>query len=234
VSAAVTGQATVKAVKDQARRLGLEWQLIPATTGDVVNQVILDGGTGQIVDAVPLQGEQTTGARVMCLLLPNDGTVYIIGNLNSHPQIGSMVARLRLNANQSFADATNDFVQFDTIDYDPWGGFDTADPTKWSAPFPGIFFCNGRMVWTTNATSRRGAFINTNGTTSGSDSRGGQSVQAAAAGTTQVAAVGTAFLHTGEYVGLRGIQNSGAPLTTSTSDGGCLLEIFYTGQDQSV
>jgi hypothetical protein len=235
VSAAETGQATVKAVKAQARRLGLEWQLLPATTGDVVNQVILDGSSGEIVDAIPLQGEQTTGARVMCLQIPDNGTTYILGNLNSMPQFGELVARLRLNNNQSFPDAgSGTFVSFDTIDYDPWGGFDiTGAPDRWTAPFPGVFFCNGRMVFTTNSTSRRAAFINTNGTTSGTGSRGGQSLQAPAAGTAQISATGTAFLQTGEYVGLRGIQNSGAPLTTSTSDGGCMLEIFYQGQVRS-
>src|SRR4029079_4451413 len=137
----------------------------------------------------------------------------------SHPQIGSMVARLRLNNNQSFADGANDFVSFDTIDYDPWGGFNiTGTPDRWIAPFPGMFFCNGKTVWTTNATGRRAAFINTNGTTSGTGRRGGQCVMAAPTGTTQVHAVGTAFLHTGEYVGLRGLQNAGIALTTSTSD----------------
>lgn len=221
--------ATAKALIDEARRLGLTWQLMPGTV-DADGNVVLDGGDLTSVPAVFLQGPMIPGQRVMCLLLPSEGSIYVIGSLGNLPTPGSLVARIRQTASQTFATAVAEFIDFDTVDYDPWAGFDPATPDRYTFPFPGIFQINGRIVWETNATSRRAVFINVNGTTSGTGSRGGSSVQAAAAGGTQVNGVGTYPAGAEEYVGLRGIQNSGGNLDTSTSDGGSCLEVVYLGQ----
>jgi hypothetical protein len=231
VSTAETGQATARAIKEQAVRLGLSWQMNPGTMLTTTD-VVLDGSAeGTKVAAIPLQSVIPT-ERVMCLLIPQDGLVYIIGSLGTLPPPGSMVARLRRgSSDQTFTTAVAAFISFDVADYDPWSGWDDAIPDRWSAPFPGWFQCNGRIVWASNATSRRAAFINTNGSTSGTGTIGGASIQAAGNGTTQCGGVGSAFLQTGEYVGLRGIQNSGGNLVAdSGSDGGSCLEVFYTGQ----
>lgn len=223
-------KATAQAMIDQSRRLGLTWQL---TAGTMVETdfVLLDGASTP-VQVTLLQGPAMIGIRVMCLELPSDGSVYVIGTLGNLPTPGSLVARIRQGTTaQTFTTAVADFIDFDTVDYDPWGGFTPGTPDRYTFQFAGSFMCNGRIVWATNATNRRVALINVNGTTSGTGTIGGASIQAAGTGTTQCGGVGTYIATPGEYVGLRGIQNSGGNLDTgATTDGGPTLEIFYMGQ----
>jgi hypothetical protein len=224
-----TGQATARAIKEQAVRLGLSWQMNPGTMV-TTTEVVLDGSKENTkIPAIPLQSVIPT-ERVMCLQIPADGLVYIIGSLGTLPPPGSLVARIRRgSSDQSFADGASGFITFDTADYDPWNGWTTTD--RWILPFPGIFQCNGRIVWATNATGRRAAFVNKNGTSSGTGTLGGASINAATTGTTQTGGVGTIIGDTGEYVQLRGVQNSGVALNAaSATDGGPTLEIVYLGQ----
>lgn len=229
---AATGSATAHAIKEQARRLGLQWQLVPGTVDvGADSSVILDGSGGvKTVTAIPLQGPLLSGDRVMCLLLPSDGNVYVIGTLGAFPTPGEMVAKLRQVNAQTLTTAVGAFLNFDTVDYDPWLGFATATPDRWIAPFPGIFQFNARVVFVANATSRRGCFIGLDGSVSGANTLGGVSVQAPAAGTCQIGCIGTGILQAGEYVSVQGLQNSGVNVDTSNSNGGSLLEVIYLGQ----
>jgi hypothetical protein len=232
VSIAATGSATAHAIKEQARRLGLQWQLVPGTVDvGVDSTVILDGSGGvKTVTAIPLQGPLISGDRVMCLLLPSDGNVYVIGTLGAFPTPGELVAKLRQVNAQTTTTAVGVFINFDTIDYDPWLGFNAATPDRWVFPFPGIFLCNARVVYVANAVSRRGCFIGLDGSTSGANTLGGASLQTPAAGTCQIGCVGTGNVQAGEYVGVQALQTSGGNLDTSNSNGGSLLEVIYLGQ----
>lgn len=77
---------TVKALQADARRLGLTWQLRPATAGLEVGgkvQVILDGDS-VFINAVSLIGSMAEGSRVMAMLVPPAG-VFIIGGIGTSP-----------------------------------------------------------------------------------------------------------------------------------------------------
>jgi len=226
-------QLLVQAIVENAKVLGLKWILRPGRISNIdisraSAQALIDGDDAP-VSVINLIGGINLNARVMCLIVPNEA-VYVIGKLGNFFDEGELVVRLIQNTPQSIADAgSGAFINFDTVDYDPLGWFKTGTPDRVIAQIPGWYYCVGRVVWTANATSRRFAGINTNGTTSGTGTRAGQSLQTPATGSCQIQAAGAALLNgTTDYVGLRAIQNSGAPLNTANTDGGSVLEIYYS------
>lgn len=223
-----TSVASAQALIKNARRLGLTWTLTPGTT-DVNNRVLLDGDEGnQSIDALSLVGNQRPGRRVMCLEVI-DGGIYILGTIDSVPPRGAPMAKLRRAVSQTFAvSGTADLIDFDTVDYDPYNGFDEGTPDQWVVPFDGWYHVDCRIAWNSNATSRRAAFVDVNGLSSGITVCG-SSLNAAATGTTQLGGSGSMELVQGDTLGLRGIQNSGGSLGTSTSDMGSVMTVTYLG-----
>ena len=227
--------AAVKALAENADRLGLTWSIRPATVTDYdfpsqKAKAIYDGDT-VAVSMVSLCGGLLPNVRVMAMQVPPSAN-FALSPINI-PIVGTLVIRLRATASQSIADAgAGEFVQWATAEHDWYGtGFTSEDNTKYRPPMPGWYLFNGRIVWTANATSRRGVFLNINGTTGAPGSFGGTSLQAPATGSCQLQCAGSVYLN-GEtdYVGLRALQNSGAPLTLSpNTDGGSVLEGFYMG-----
>lgn len=77
----------IKAVKDNAARIGLTWQIIYATVSDGSDPkavtIVFDGDTDAvIVPAVSLVGPCLNGSRVAVITVPPAGT-YIISQINS-------------------------------------------------------------------------------------------------------------------------------------------------------
>lgn len=222
----------VQALQQEALSLGISWKIRPATVtafDGTSTFVKIDGdATGDVaIPAIPLCAPPSENSRVMCLLT-DPTTVYIIGLT---PTPGTLVLKVRQNAGgQSIADGgSGTFVTFDTIDKDLFGTFDLGSPDRWSPPIPGWFFMNCRGVFVSNAVSRRGAFINTNGTTAAPGTVGGSSLQAPATGTAQLGGSGSVYLTPNDFIGVRLIQNSGAPLNTAGTDGGTTMEAIYVG-----
>lgn len=223
----------VQAIQQQSLSLGISWKIRPGTvTGfnGTSYLVKIDGdATGDpSIPVTPLCSPPSEGARVMCLIT-SPTEVYLIGLT---PTPGTLVLKVRQSAGgQSIPDAgAGTFVTFDTIDKDFFGNFDLAGaPDRWIPAIPGWYFMNCRGVFASNAVSRRGAFINTNGTTAAPGTVGGSSLQAPATGTAQLGGSGSVFLTPNDFIGVRLIQNSGAPLNTAGTDGGTTMEAIYVG-----
>lgn len=226
-------QLIIQSIVAQAKQLGLTWSFRPGVilkyNSVSTATILLDGDEFNII-AINMVGQTNLFSRVMCIIVPNQA-VYIVGKIGKYIETGELVCRIRQGTTtQTLTTAVNTFVNFDTVDYDPFGFFRTATPDRVTPKFAGWFRVNCRGVFAANATSRRGAFVNMNGTTSGTGSIGGQSLQAPATGTAQVEADGAGLFNgVSDYVGLRLLQNSGVNVDTSVSDGGCLLEVFYAG-----
>jgi hypothetical protein len=85
----------VQAIKDNAQRLGLTWQIQYATVSDGASAgaiiVMFDGDSLSVpTPAVSLVGALTAGQRVAVLTTPPDGA-YVIGILRSTPTSGLIV-----------------------------------------------------------------------------------------------------------------------------------------------
>lgn len=222
----------VNALKANAERLGLVWTIRFGTVVSIasgVTYVRLDGGaiTDNPQIAVPLCPQPATDCRVSCFVTsPTD--VYIV---SANPSAGTLIGRWRRTTNQTINNATNTFIDYDTADYDPYRLLTGTTLTNITPPFEGWYWLAGRAVWVANATSRRGFFINTNGSTAGAGTISGQSLQAPATGSCQITAGGVAYFNgTDDFFSGRVIQNSGVALDLDGSiDGGSDIEAIYLG-----
>jgi hypothetical protein len=225
-------QLLVQAIVENAKVLGLKWILRPGRISviDISRasaQALIDGDDAP-VSVINLIGGINLNARVMCLIVPNEA-VYVIGKLGNFLGEGELVVRVRQTTPQTFTTAVQDFIDFDTVDYDPLGWFSTNTPDRVIPQIAGWYFCVGRVVWASNATSRRLCGLNMNGSTSGAEGIGVQSLQTPATGTCQIQAAGAGlFDGVASFIGVRALQNSGGNLDTSSSDGGSTLEIYYS------
>ncbi len=225
-----------KSLMTNASKLGLKWEIRFGTVFQLhsgVTYVTLDGDASgndsdsdstQVI-AVPLGPQPATHSRVTCFLT-SPTEVYIIG---MSPYAGQPVMRWRNSGGQSIPDAgAGTFLQWDTNDLDFFDLF-VLNGTQWQPPIAGWYQMSGRASFTANAVSRRGYFINTNGTTGAPGTVGGQSLQAPATGSAQISGQGLVYLNGTDFIGARVIQNSGAPLTVAGTDGGSVLEAVYLG-----
>jgi hypothetical protein len=224
----------LQAVQQNSFSLGLTWNLHPATVADGgagLISVIMDGDDSNTrIQAISLIGYLGANVRVMLLVTP-PSSIYIVGLVQTdYPPPGTAIVTLRQDSTvQSIADAgSGSFITWDTADYMPFGGWTSG--TDFTLPFDGQYLCIGRVVFSSNATSRRGGFVNKNGTTGSPGTIAGESVQAPATGTCQVGGSGVMALTTSDFVGLRAIQNSGAPLNTApATDTGSSLHVVWLG-----
>src|SRR5262245_56353907 len=222
----------IRSIQDNSFELGLTWRLRPGTvtkSGSGLVQVVEDGDVSRTrIDAISLLGYMIEDTRVMLLHVP-PSTMFILGIINrDYPPPGSAIVSLRQDVTtQSIANAgAGQFITWDTAVYMPFGGWTTG--TDFTLPFDGMYLCAGRGVFAANATSRRGAFVNKNNTTASPGTIGGESVQAPATGTCQVGGSGIMELLATDVIGLRVIQNSGAPLNTApNTDNGSSLDAIW-------
>lgn len=70
----------VQALKDNAQRLGLTWQLTMATIQTAGNSpiIIMDGDSTTFINAISMIGNPPAGSRVYVLLIPPGG-IYLVG-----------------------------------------------------------------------------------------------------------------------------------------------------------
>ena len=223
----------VKALQQNQFSLGISWYIRPGVVdhvSDGITYVRLDGSdeNDEPNVAVPIGSQVGSNLRVYCLVT-SPTSMYIIGSV---PSVGGGVLRVRQTIAQSIPDAgAGTFIVWDALDLDVFGFVDIGStPNSFLLPVPGWYYASGRGVFSSNATSRRGYFINTNNTTAAPGTIGGQSLQAPATGTCQIAGAGMVYLNgISDVIGARLIQNSGAPLNTSATDGGSVLELIYLG-----
>lgn len=225
--------ALVTAMVANSARLGLTWAIRFGTVESVhggLTYVLLDGEPDGAVPqpAVPLTVQPATRARITAFVTsPTD--IFIIG---VDPSPGKPVMKWRNTIATSIPNGgSGTFVPFDTFDLDVYNAAHAVGTTaSWLPTVAGYYWLNCRGVFAVNATSRRGAFVSLNGTTSGTGTIGGASLQAPAAGTAQLGGGGLAYMDgVADFAGLRLIQDSGGALNTSNTDGGSLLEAVYLG-----
>ena len=228
-----TAATTVSAIAENAERLGLTWSMKPATvTGydwDTNTATAVYDGDDVAIGMVSLTGPLLADFRVMAMFVPPSGN-FIVSTLGI-PDPGTLAIRLQASSTQSLTNAVTNFIEFGTVQHNFFGGgFTLGSPDRYVPPVEGIWNFVGRVVFEANATSRRAAFLNTNGTSATPGTLGGQSLQAPAAGSCQIQAVGAGYFNgTTDYIGLRAIQNSGGALLTAIADGGSTLEGYYVG-----
>ena len=225
---------TVSALQETADRLGLTWGMRPATVTaydwDTNIATAVYDGDDVAIGMTSLAGPVLAGFRVMAMTVPPSAN-FIISMLGI-PDSGTLAVRLRASSTQAIPDGgSGTFVEFDAVEHDYFGyGWSSGTPTRYIPPIEGVWMFNGRAVFLTNATGRRAAFLNLNGTTASPGTFGGQSLNAATTGSTQIQAMGSIYVNgTTDYVGLRVIQNSGIALTLTATDGGSVLEGYYVG-----
>jgi hypothetical protein len=222
----------VQSVQENAFDLGLTWNLQPGTVVEsghgLINVQMDSDQSNTIIQAISLLGFMPADARVMLLSVP-PSTIFVLGLINNnYPTPGTAIVRVRQETPQSIVDAgAGTFLTWDAEDYDPFSLWSSG--TDVAIPFDGYYQVNTRGVFAANATSRRAAFANKNNTTSGTGTICGASIQAPATGTCQLGGSAIALLLTSDVVGTRVIQNSGAPLNTSSSDGGSELDLTWLG-----
>lgn len=224
---------TVSALAENADRLGLTWGMRPATVvsydWDSNTAFATYDGDDTPIGMVSLAGPLLAGFRVMVMAVPPSAN-FIVSTLGI-PESGTLAIRLRVTSNQTVTTGgTGAFVNFGSAEHNFFGtGFVVGTPDRYVPPLEGVWRFNGWLVWAANATSRRGAFLNKNGLTG--ITLGAQSLQTPAAGSCQIQCSGAAYFNgTTDYVGLRGIQNSGVSLDLdSAADGGSVLEGYYVG-----
>lgn len=86
----------VKELQAEARRLGLTWDLRPATIIDnrVTLTGIIDGDLTVVTELTSLVGRPEAGARVMVMSVPPSGN-YVVGYMSSNqPAIGQTLIRV--------------------------------------------------------------------------------------------------------------------------------------------
>lgn len=222
----------IQSLQENQFSLGMSWYIRPGVVDHVqdgVTYVRLDGGSSDDPPnvAIPIGAQVGTNLRVYCLVT-SPTSIFIIG---SQPSIGSPVLRVRQTAAQAITDNLSTFLAFDTLELDVFNYVNIGtSPTSFLPPVPGWYLVSGRGVFAANVTSRRGFFINTNGTTGAPGTVCGASDQAPATGTWQGGGSGLVYMNgSTDFIGARVLQNSGGSLNTANTDGGSVFEMVYLG-----
>lgn len=210
-----TFQAGTLEILSEARRLGLVWGLRPAT---VLNQnnVQYDGDDSETVTRVVnlLESPLFATQRVMCIFVPPAGN-FVIGSLTDT----RVLFRALRAATQSIPTASETEIEWDSVDVDTHGGWNSDFPTDWIAPFDGWYDISGGCGWNGGGVSRRGVFFRVNhvsvdgagalftGGSAGSNSIPGRPV--------------TLSLNAGDSIQLAAYQDSGGPINTLGTGSQC-------------
>lgn len=133
-------------------------------------------------------------------------------------------ARVYNSGTQSVSNNTITTLSFDSESYDPWAMHDTSTNTsRLTVTEPGVYLIGGHLEWASDATNIRGIYIRLNGSTVL-----GYVIANAVNGFATVLNVVTEYqLTTGDYVELRGYQNSGGMLDAAGGLSGCSMFISF-------
>ena len=149
----------------------------------------------------------------------------------TYPPIVRLVYSGTTPAGQTIANNTATAIKWDTAAADPytgWAGTGT-NPTRWTAPVSGKYFCAGYYAASANITGKRGVGLRVNGTTTFN----GQQIKPITASThdagTCVVAARTLRLSAGDYVEVMGLQSSGGTLGLSTGTSTCKFIAAWIG-----
>lgn len=113
----------VKAIVDQAVRLGLVWSLRPAKVVGTVptgqRMVLMDGDVNPI-SVYNLIGSAATDSRVMCMIVPPSG-VYIIGTIDTQTNVNAGLGLIESPINTLHVGNTDGYLSItaDSVDIDP-------------------------------------------------------------------------------------------------------------------
>jgi hypothetical protein len=164
-----TDAATIAgAVRDNARRLGLMWRLLPGTVTEVHGPgeilVRLDGDDVQTapVPGMSLVGNLLPGERVMCEFVPPQG-VYVVGRYGGP---ASWQSASILGGPENLPNATFVPVGWDSAIRDNAGFFQGPLTGAINLPFAGLYAISLKMHYATGVPAATGAVL-TIGTVAG-------------------------------------------------------------------
>ena len=126
--------ARIKAIQDNAERLGLTWGLRPATVTSNADPVMARyDGDGETIAMVSMIGVLNVGQRVYAIRVPPSGN-YIVGAVAA-----PFVCRLRDVAVPAIASGAQTTLTWDTVDEMTGGIFATVPDTTITIPETGIW-----------------------------------------------------------------------------------------------
>lgn len=125
----------------------------------------------------------------------------------------------RQTNSQNISTSTWTAITFDTEDIDRDGGHSTSSNTsRYTAQTQGYYLCSGKVAFVSNSTNRRWTRWDVNGSEINATRL---SAQAANGDATEIPGVGRwVFLNVGDYVELKGFQDSGGTVATNVSTSG--------------
>ena len=127
---------------------------------------------------------------------------------------------------QTIASGSFVYVQWDTVWYDTWNGFNLATSgTAYKVQLPGVYLLMAVVAWPPNATGDRQAWFEQNGTIVANAEQTG-SYATYHNGNVITAQIPCA---TNDLLTVRCDQTSGSTLTLSTVNGGCMFAVIFLG-----
>lgn len=167
---------------------------------------------------VATSGSRPTPAVGQVVLETDTGFIYYVASVNGTPtrvpMPGSYLAKLKRSTAQNFGNSSAGALVFTAADFDRLGGWNGS--TRYTAQVPGMYEFSGAISFSVSTAGYRqvswyvnaGVFNSSNAIVPG----------ASGDSTVVVARPFIAKLAAGDYVELFGLQNSGATLTTDTSN----------------
>lgn len=163
--------ALVEAVVENADKLGLKWELRPATVSMVSQAslrvtVVMDGDDSNVtMPAFTLIGQVSVGQRVMVVSVPPQGA-YIIGSYGfTHGLVAAKAFGTDVSIGVGVQTVNFEGSDYDT--YDMWNG-----SSQFVLPFDGVYVAHFNVLWLNTANAGiRFASINHDSTTIARDRR---------------------------------------------------------------
>lgn len=130
-----TASASTSALVENAGRLGLKWDLRPATVmqADPVVTIMYDGDTA-IITAVSMIGDVNAGDRVYVIFVPPSGN-FITGRTGT----SRTGARMRRTPSQALPNAAATTIIWNTLDGESGGDFIAIPATNIVVPTAGTY-----------------------------------------------------------------------------------------------
>lgn len=158
--------AAASSVVDNARKLGLTWQITPATVvsgfSPAATTVTLDADT-EVISAVSTIGPVASGSRVYVVSVPPGGN-FIVGNAFTGNPIAPMTIVYRSSVQSIASSAIGSPVQFETDEVNNFGMWTSTSNTDVVVPHDGVYDITGYVFFASGGTvGYRGGDIYING-----------------------------------------------------------------------
>ena len=220
----------------------IDTRLAAATTKNGDQDTAIDGLTGRVTT---LESNTNTGGKLTVVngVYPalSVGQTFldtatgfmsyvasVAGSTVRVPFPGSYLAKLKRTTTQTYGNNSAGALNFTAADFDRMGGWNSGNPTRYTAAVPGAYEFTGAISYAANATGYRSTTWYLNGAAQNSSSI---IVPAVTGEATVVNARPTVFkLNAGDYVELFGYQNSGTSITTdATTANQPSIQVKYLG-----